>query len=158
MIILDFCLIDALGFLELEQVPFLDENQIATNLFECYLTFKVNSVDLSWRAPIPMIDFARSMFAAACRLSSPDRTTEPFISVELEPWWTFQLQGSRVFISRDDLSDRAECEQAELIRATGDFGARVFDACLELLPAARQNTFLSNWYPVDGMRRAARNG
>jgi hypothetical protein len=158
MIILDFCLIDALGYLKREQVPFLDKAQIATDLFECYLTFKVNSVDLSWRAPIPMIDFARSMFTAACSLSSPDHTIKGFISVEFEPWWTFQLQDCRVLISRDDLPDRAECGQAELIRATGDFGARVYDACLEALPAARENTFLSFWYPVDEMRRAARNG
>ena len=157
MIILDFCLIDALGYLKREQVPFLDENQIATDLFECYLTFKVDSVDLSRRECIPMIDFARQMFTAACSLSSPDHTMKGLLSVELEPWWTFQLQDSRVFISRDDLPDRAECEQADLIRATGDFGARVYDACLEALPEARENTFLSNWYPVDEMRRAARN-
>jgi hypothetical protein len=157
MIVLDFRLIDALGYLEPEQVPFLDKAQIATDLFECYLTFKVDSVDLSWRACIPMIDFAKSMFTAACTLSFPDHTTKPFISVELAPWWTFYLQDTRVIISRDDLPDRAECGQAELIRATGDFGARVYDACLEALPAARENTFLSNWYPVDEMRRAARN-
>lgn len=156
MITLDFCLIDALGFLELERVPFLTANRIATDLFQCHLTFKANSVDLSWRAPIPMIDFARSMFTAACTLSFPDHTTIPFISVELEPWWTFRLQGSRVFISRDDLTDRAECGQAELIRATGDFGVRVYDACLEALPAARENAFLSSWYPVDEMKRVAK--
>jgi hypothetical protein len=156
MIILDFHLIDALGYLKPEQVPFLSENQIATDLFECYLTFKVDSVDLSWREPAPMIDFARQMFTAASSLSFPDHTTKPLLSVELEPWWTFQLQDSRVFISRDDLPDRAECGLAELIRATGHFGARVYDACLEALPAARENTFLSTWYPVDEMRRAAR--
>lgn len=155
MIVLDFSLIDALGFLKPDQVPFLDEGQIATDLFECDLTFKVNSVDLSWRAPIPMIDFARSMFIAACTLSAPDHTMKGFISVELQPWWRFRLHGSRVSISRDDLPDRAECEQAELIRATGDFGARVYDACLKALPAAANNTFLLNWYPVAEMRRAA---
>jgi hypothetical protein len=133
MIILDFCMIDALGFVEPERVPFLTANRIATDLFQCYLTFKVDSIDLSWRAPIPMIDFAKSMFTAACGLSSPDHTTQPFISVELEPWWTFELQDSRVFISRDDLPDRAECGHAELIRATGDFGVRVYDACLKAL-------------------------
>lgn len=155
MIILDFCVIDALGFLELEQVPFLTANRIATDLFQCSLTFKVNSVDLSWRAPIPMIDFAKSMFTAACTLSFPDHTTIPFISVELEPWWTFQLHDSRVFICRDDVPQRAECGQAELIRATGEFGARVYDACLDALPKLRENTFLSHWYPLDYMRRAA---
>ena len=158
MIILDFCLIDALGYLKPEQVPFLTANRVATDLFECDLTFKVDSVDLSWRAPIPMIDFARSMFTAACSLSSPDHTMKGFISLELAPWWRFQLHDSRVFISRDDLPDRAECGKAELIRATGDFGARVYDACLEALPAARENTFLSDWYPIDEMRRAARTG
>jgi hypothetical protein len=155
MIVLDFCLVDALGYLKPEQVPFVNENQIAADLFECYLTFKVDSVDLSWRAPVPMIDFARTMFTTACSLSSPDHTMKEFISLELAPWWSFQLQGSRVLISRDDVADRAECEQAELIRATGDFGVRVYDACLAALPAARENTFLSNWYPIDEMKRAA---
>jgi hypothetical protein len=155
MIILDFCLVDALGFITPERVPVVNTNRIASDLFQCYLTFKVDSVDLSWRAPIPMIDFAHSMFAAACGLSFPDHTTIPFISVELEPWWTFQLQGSRVFLSRDDLPDRAECGQPALIQATGDFGVRVYDACLEALPAARENAFLSSWYPLNEMRRAS---
>jgi hypothetical protein len=156
MIVLDFRLIDALGYLKPEHVPFLTANQIATDLFQCYLTFTVDGVDLSWREYIPMIDFAKSMFTAACSLSYPDHTTKPFISVELAPWWTFQLHDSRVVISRDDVPDRAECGQAELIRATGDFGVRVYEACLAALPAARENTFLSDWYPLDEMRRAAR--
>lgn len=49
----------------------------------------------------------------------------------------------------------AECEQAELIRATADFGVRVYDACLEALPVVRENTVPSKWYALAEMRRAA---
>jgi hypothetical protein len=155
VILLEFQLIDALGHLTPERVPVLTENQIATDLFECYLTFKVDAVDLSWRECIPMIDFARSMFCAACALSYPDHTTKLFSSVELENSWAFQLRGSRVLISRNGLPDHADCGHAELIRATGDFGVRVYDACLEALPAVRENAFLSRWYPLNEMRRAS---
>lgn len=153
MIRLDFDVIDALGHIDPRELPTIVEGEIATELFPCRLRFEVNRTDLSWDACIPMVDFARSMFLAAKRLG-PDNPETLFGSVEYVTRWSFTLAGARVSISRDDLAGRrAECGLEELVRATADFGVRVYDALLEALPAIQENRFLARWYPYDEMKR-----
>lgn len=154
MIKLDFDLIDPRGHIEPGELLSVTEAEIATELFQCYLTFEVNGTELSWRVSIPMVDFARSMFRAASSLH-PDSPVALFSSAEYPVRWTFELSDSHVLISRDDDSARGRGDRAELVRSTAQFGVRVYNALREALPVMEENAFLVHWYPYDEMKRMA---
>jgi hypothetical protein len=154
MIRLDFRLIDPLGYITAEEVPYIKEADIATELFQSYLSFDVNGTDLSWNACIPMVDFARTMFRAVTSLTI-ENSEAFFSSAEYPTRWAFRLSASRVAIARDDLPTRGDCDKTELVDAIARFGVRVYDALIEAVPAARQNRFLSAWYPYEAMKAAS---
>ena len=155
MIHIDYSLIHALGYIAPDEVSSIVEGDIATELFQCYLVFDANGIDLSWRVSIPMVDFARSMFISVRSLSDTDPEAL-FGSVEYSTRWRFRLSQALVLINRDDLPVVAACGRSELQKATAEFGVRVYDALLSALPAARENAFLSLWYPYDEMKRCMR--
>jgi hypothetical protein len=151
MIILDFRVVDVLGSIPRSGLRDMTEASIATDLFQAYLVFKINDADLSWNKCIPMVDFARTLFVAASSLSA-EEPEHQFISVELEPWWTFHLNANdRVTVSRDGCPFNGDCDRDELVRATAAYGVRVFDSLVSALPDVRDSPFLSHWYPYDAM-------
>jgi hypothetical protein len=152
MIALDFTLRDPFGYLAPSDLPNLTYADVAIELFQGDVIFIVNGVDLSMLRWIPLVHFAWQMFAEACALG-PDHKEAKFGAAEVPPRWTFRLSNSCVLISRDDIAAVGKCGQAELIKATAEFGIRVYRALRDTLPAAAECDFLSNQYPYDRMEQ-----
>ena len=152
MIVLDFTLRDPVGCLAPSDLPNLTYADVAIELFQGDVIFIVNGVDLSLLRSIPLVDFAWTMFIEA-RALGPDHKEAKFGSAEVPPRWTFRLSNSCVLISRDDIAAVGKCGHAELIKATAEFGIRVYHALRDTLPAAAESEFLSNQYPYDRMEQ-----
>jgi hypothetical protein len=126
--------------------------QLALEVFAADLTFIINDIDMSWKAEIPMLHFARAMFVAAMELV-PEKPVITFISPDLVPVTTFALEDhSIVSVRRQGVDWNARCERAELIESTAEFGVRVFTDFIGNKPGASKSEFLRAWYPLNEMR------
>src|ERR1700738_2894159 len=95
------------------EVARLTDFELSMQALPADLIFVVNGTDMSWFEEIPMLDFAARLFAAVDALS-PTNRVEQFISIELAPLWTLELQDADlVRISRQYLQSAALCELGE---------------------------------------------
>lgn len=137
------------------EVAKLTDIDLSLEALPADLIFVVNGTDLSWFEEIPMLEFAAKLFAAVEALSAVNRL-ERFISTDLVPWWTVELQDDElVRISRQYLEGAARCELAELRVATARFGIRVYDTFVRAYPTVVNNSEFREWYPLDSMKLEA---
>jgi hypothetical protein len=152
MILLDFVLRDPVGSLAPSDLPSVDYADVALELFQGDVIFIINGIDLSLPRPLPLVDFAWTLFVGVCALG-PEQKEARFGAAEVPPRWTLRLSKSCVLISRDDIAGVGACDHAELIKATAKFGIRVYKALRDTLPEAAESEFLSNQYPYDRMEQ-----
>lgn len=134
------------------EVASLTDLELSLKALPADLICVVNGTDISWFDEIPMLDFAAKLFAAVEALSASNRL-EQFISTDLVPWWTVELQDDElVRISRQYLERVARCKVAELRLATARFGIRVYDTFVGTYPNVVDNGEFRDWYPLKRMK------
>ncbi len=134
------------------EVARLTDMELSLEALPADLIFEVNGTDMSWFDEIPMLDFAAKLFAAVESLSSANRL-EQFISTDLVPWWTVELQDDElVRISRQYLERVARCQLPKLRLATARFGIQVYDTFVRAYPNAVNNSEFREWYPLENMK------
>jgi hypothetical protein len=133
----------------------LTDLELSGEVFLGEVLICVDDVDLSWHADLPLLDFAKRLYAAACELS-PLQDEAYVATLDYSDRIWLMLQETSVILSATYTSAVARCSLSELKVEAARFGLRVFEHFVSLYPAARLSDLLEEWYPRDEMERTVR--